>query len=97
MTIMSIATDPTTEQLIAELYKIDGKAEIVGGTDRDDEPDRRYAEQCRRQRFAVSLRAVCEATRRTGVHAITRHFLVDLPNRKSFCSDARTTPVRAQE
>jgi hypothetical protein len=28
---MSIATDPTTEQLIAELYKIPGKAEIVGG------------------------------------------------------------------
>ena len=28
---MSIATDPTTEQLIAELYTIDGKAEIVDG------------------------------------------------------------------
>jgi hypothetical protein len=28
---MSIATNPTTEQLVAELYKIPGKAEIVGG------------------------------------------------------------------
>ena len=28
---MSIAIDPTTEQLIAELYKVPGKAEIVGG------------------------------------------------------------------
>ena len=28
---MSIATDTITEQLIAELYKIDGKAEIVDG------------------------------------------------------------------
>ena len=28
---MSIAVDPTTEQLIADLYKVDGKAEIVDG------------------------------------------------------------------
>jgi hypothetical protein len=28
---MSIATDPTTEQLIAELHKINGKAEIIEG------------------------------------------------------------------
>jgi hypothetical protein len=28
---MSVTTDPTTEQLIAELYTIDGKAEIIDG------------------------------------------------------------------
>jgi Uma2 family endonuclease len=83
---MSIATDPTTEQLVAELYKIPGKAEIVGGrivymSPTGRTPGRAAYKICR------SLEAE-EA--RLGGYAYPDNvaFLVDLPHRKSFAPDA---------
>jgi Uma2 family endonuclease len=83
---MSIAADPTTEKLIAELYKVQGKAEIVGGrivmmSPTGDEPgDAAGAVYVRLREFA----------KRFGGRAYGDNvgFLVDLPNRKSFCPDA---------
>jgi Uma2 family endonuclease len=83
---MNIATDSLTEQLIAELYTIDGKAEIVGGrivmmSPTGDMPSSAgFA-------VAVSLRAYAKKCggRAYGDNAA---FLVDLPNRKSFSPDA---------
>lgn len=83
---MSIATDTLTEQLIAELHKIDGKAEIVGGrivmmSPTGDMPSSGgFA-------IAVSLR---EYASKFGGRAYPDNaaYLVDLPNRKSFSPDA---------
>ena len=83
---MSIASDTLTEQLIAELYKIDGKAEIVGGrivmmSPTGDMPGSAGAE------IYVSLRGYAKhfGGRAYGDNVA---FLVDLPDRKSFCPDA---------
>jgi Uma2 family endonuclease len=83
---MSIITDPATDGLIAELYKVPGKAEIVGGrvvmmSPTGDEPGDAAGS------IYVSLR---EYTKKFGGKAYTDNvgFLVDLPNRKSFCPDA---------
>ena len=83
---MSIALGPTTEQRIADLYRVPGKAEIVGGrilmmSPTGDEPgDAAGAIYVRQREFA----------KRNGGRAYTDNvgFLVDLPNRKSFCPDA---------
>ncbi len=83
---MSIASDTTTERLIAELYNVDGKAEIVGGrvvmmSPTGDLPSSAGLE------IAVSLRSY--AKQRGGkAYGDNAAFLVDLPNRKSFCPDA---------
>jgi Uma2 family endonuclease len=83
---MSIATDSTTERLIAELYKVPGKAEIVGGrivmmSPTGDEPgDAAGAIYVRLREFAKEF-----GGRAYGDNV---GFLVDLPNRKSFCPDA---------
>jgi Uma2 family endonuclease len=83
---MSIATDPTTEQLIAQLHKVDGKAEIVEGgivlmSPTGGRPGRASYKICR------SLES---SERRLGgyVYPDNVAFLVDLPNRKSFAPDA---------
>jgi len=83
---MSIASDPTTEQLIAELYKVEGKAEIVDGriimmSPTGDMPGSAGA--------AVFVR-LREYAKQFGGRAYGDNvaFLVDLPNRKSFCPDA---------
>ncbi len=83
---MSIVTDPTTEQLIAELYKVDGKAEIVegrvmmmGGT--GDMPSSAAAA------IMVSLR-LHSKTAGGRAYGDNAAFLVNLPNRKSFSPDA---------
>ena len=83
---MSIATDATTEQLIAELYKIDGKAEIVDGrivhmSPTGGDPGRAGGA------IYTSLRA---HEKRAGGVAFPDNvgFLTDLPRRKSFCPDA---------
>jgi Uma2 family endonuclease len=82
---MSIATNPTTEQLIAELYKVPGKAEIVGGrivmmSPTGDMPGAAAGA------IYVSL---CQHSKEHGGRAYTDNvaFLVNLPNRKSFCPD----------
>ena len=77
---------PTTDELIAGLYTIDCKAEIVNGeivsmSPTGDEPSSAGFE------IAVSLRA--HAKRYGGrAYADNAAFLVDLPNRKSFSPDA---------
>ncbi len=82
---MSIAIDSTTEQLIAELYKVPGKAEIVGGeivmmSPTGDEPSSAAGS------IYASLRDYAKSH---GGRAYMENaaFLVNLPNRKSFCPD----------
>jgi Uma2 family endonuclease len=83
---MSITSDPTAQQLIAELYKIDGKAEIVDGRIVRMSPTGRKPG-----------RASGAIYRSLYVHEKLGHgwaypdnvaFLVNLPNRKSFAPDA---------
>jgi Uma2 family endonuclease len=83
---MSTITDATTEQLIAELYTTAGKAEIVGGRIVMMSPTGDMPSSAGGAIYA-SLR-VC--AKRSGGRAYTNNvaFLVDLPNRKSFCPDA---------
>jgi Uma2 family endonuclease len=83
---MSTVTDPLTERLIAELYKIEGKAEIVDGrivhmSPTGDRPGAAAGE------IFVSLRTYAKAH---GGRAFTDNvaFLANLPRRKSFCPDA---------
>jgi Uma2 family endonuclease len=83
---MSIAIDLTTEQLVAELYKVPGKAEIVGGrivmmAGTGDMPGSAALA------ITVSLRLYAK---KSGGRAYGDNvaFLVDLPNRKSFSPDA---------
>ncbi len=83
---MSIATDTITEHLIAELYEIDGKAEIVDGriermSPTGGRPGRAVYKICRSLEAYESL---------LGGFAYPDNvaFLVDLPNRKSFAPDA---------
>jgi Uma2 family endonuclease len=83
---MSTATDTTTERLIAELYAIDGKAEIVDGrivrmSPTGLEPGRAGGA------IFFSLRSY--ETKAGGVAFPDNvGFLTDLPNRKSFCPDS---------
>jgi Uma2 family endonuclease len=83
---MSTIADPITERLIAELYKVEGKAEIVDGeivhmSPTGDRPG--WAAQ----EIFVSLRLY--AKKRGGVaYGDNLAFLVQLPHRKSFSPDA---------
>src|SRR3954452_803087 len=83
---MSIATDPTTEQLVAKLYSIEGKAEIVGGRVVMMSPT---GDMPGSAGMAVLMR-LREYAKEFGGRAYGDNvaFLVDLPNRKSFCPDA---------
>ena len=83
---MSTAADTRTEELIARLYEVDGKAEIVDGrivrmSPTGDMPSSAALE------ITVSLRSFAKTAggRAYGDNAA---FLVDLPNRKSFSPDA---------
>jgi Uma2 family endonuclease len=82
---MSIAADSLTERLIEDLYKAEGKAEIVGGrivmmSPTGDLPSTAGGA------IYVRLR---EYAKRNGGCAYPDNvaFLVDLPNRKSFSPD----------
>src|SRR3954466_9521036 len=83
---MSIATVSTTEQLVAELYKIDGKAEIVDGRIVRMSPTGRKPGRAG-YRICRSLESV---EKQLGGYAYPDNvaFLVNLPNRKSFAPDA---------
>jgi Uma2 family endonuclease len=83
---MSIATDPTTERLIAELCKVDGKAEIVDGRIVLMSPTGRIPGRASSAIY-VSLRS---HETRLGGYAYPDNvaFLVNLPKRKSFAPDA---------
>lgn len=83
---MSTAYDTRTDELIDQLYKIDGKAEIVDGrivrmSPTGDMPSTAASE------IFVSLRSYAKTA---GGRAYNDNaaFLVDLPNRKSFSPDA---------
>ncbi|MCC7475483.1 MAG: Uma2 family endonuclease [Pirellulales bacterium] len=83
---MSTAFQPTTEHLIAELFRIDGKAEIVDGrifvmSPTGGRPGRASGA------IYSSLRAV-EAHAHGYAYPDNVAFLVNLPNRKSFSPDA---------
>jgi Uma2 family endonuclease len=92
---MSTAVDTLTEQLIAELYTIEGKAEIVDGriermSPTGGIPGRAGFRICR------SLEDM-EARLDGYVYPDNVAFVVDLPNRKSFSPDAafsRIAPTR---
>src|SRR4051794_14644054 len=83
---MSIASDPTTEQLIADLHKIDGKAEIVDGRIVLISPTGRKPGRASGAIYS-SLRAR-EAQFGGYAYPDNVAFLVDLPHRKSFAPDA---------
>jgi len=83
---MSTVTDPLTERLIAELYKVEGKAEIVDGrivlmSPIGLDPGRAGGA------IFMSLRAF---EKKAGGIALPDNvaFLTDLPHRKSFSPDA---------
>ena len=83
---MSTISDPLTEKLIADLYRTEGKAEIVDGrivlmSPTGDRPSVAAGE------IFISLHAYAK---RHGGRAYSDNvaFLADLPNRKSFCPDA---------
>ncbi|WP_425399127.1 Uma2 family endonuclease [Aeoliella sp.] len=81
---MSTVTD--TQALIAQLYEVDGKAEIVGGEIVRMSPTGDYPSSAGFA-IAVSLR---EHAKKHGGRAYTDNaaFLVELPHRKSFSPDA---------
>ncbi len=83
---MSIAADSTTERLIAELYKIDGKAEIVDGRIVRMSPTGRKSGRA----SGAIYRSLCihEKLGHGWAYPDNVAFLVDLPNRKSFAPDA---------
>lgn len=85
---MSTIADPTTERLIAELYKVHGKAEIVGGRIVHMSPTRIESGNAALA-ISISLRVFIKQTGAGGV-AVGDNvgFLTDLPHRKSFCPDA---------
>jgi Uma2 family endonuclease len=83
---MSIATNPTTEHLIAELYKNDAKAEIVGGRIVMMSPTGDMPSSAGGFIYASLL----AYSKQHGGRAYPDNaaFLVELPNRKSFSPDA---------
>lgn len=83
---MGIAADPTTEQLIAELHKIDGKAEIVKGRIVHMSPTGRRPGRASGAIY-TSLRAI---EKELGGYAYPDNvaFIVELPDRNSFAPDA---------
>lgn len=85
---MSTVTDPQTERLIAELYQVEGKAEIVDGRIVHMSPTGFEPRQADGAIF-VSLHGFVKRARAAGVaFGDNVGFLTDLPNRKSFCPDA---------
>ena len=83
---MSTISDPLTEKLIADLYQVEGKAEIVDGrivlmSPTGDRPGEAAGE------IFISLHAY--AKRHSGkAYTDNVAFLTELPQRKSFCPDA---------
>jgi Uma2 family endonuclease len=76
-----------TQATIEDLYRVPGKAEIVNGELRlmppeGDLPSRAALE------IAASLHAHARRTGAGRVYGSNVGFIVDLPNRKSFCPDA---------
>ena len=92
---MSTIVDTPTERLVAELYTVPGKAEIVGGRIVMMSPT---GDMPSSAAFAIVVR-LREFAKENGGRAYGDNvgFLVSLPNRKSFCPDgAYYTGPRAQ-
>lgn len=85
---MSTISDPLTEKLIADLYQVEGKAEIVDGRIVHMSPTGFEPGNAAGAIYA-NLRAFIKRTGAPGV-AVGDNvgFLTDLPHRKSFCPDA---------
>ena len=83
---MSTATDSKTEQLIAELYTIEGKAEIVGGQIVMMSPTGDMPSSAAGAIYASIRQHVRQHSGRAYTDNVA--FLAELPNRKSFCPDA---------
>jgi Uma2 family endonuclease len=83
---MSIATNSATERLIAELYLVKGKAEVVNGGIVEMSPTGAQPSRAGGAIYA-SLR---QYEKRIGGWAYPDNvaYVVDLPNRKSFSPDA---------
>ena len=80
---MSIKVEATIE----DLYKVEGKAELVNGEIVLMSPTGFYPHYAARE-ITVSLRAYERATRRGYAIGDGLGFVVNLPHRKSFCPDA---------
>lgn len=85
---MSTISDPLTEKLIADLYRTEGKAEIVDGRIVHMSPTG-FEPGNAALAISVSLHAFIRQTGAPGV-AVGDNvgFLTELPHRKSFCPDA---------
>ena len=83
---MSIAAEPTTEELIEQLYKIDGKAEIVDGKIVRMSPTGDAPSSAGGAIYASLRQFVKQAGGRA--YPDNAAFLANLPNRKSFSPDA---------
>jgi Uma2 family endonuclease len=83
---MSIAANSSTNELVAALYRANGKAEIVGGQIEMMSP---AGEKHNRALGAIYM-SLRNYEKQAGGRAFTDNtgFLVDLPGRRSFCPDA---------
>ncbi|HEY5906421.1 MAG TPA: Uma2 family endonuclease [Vicinamibacteria bacterium] len=82
-----MATQTTTAELVAQLYRTEGKAEIVGGEVVLMSPAGGVHSNAAGNLY-VSLRDYGRRTKRGRAYPDNAGFLVDLPHRKSFCPDA---------
>ena len=76
-----------TEATIADLYKVEGKAELVNGEIVHMSPTGSQPGYAGDEIFA-SLREYCKRTKAGRAVGDNKAFRVDLPNRKSFSPDA---------
>ena len=82
-----MATQPSAAELVAALYRVESKAEIVGG-EIVLMPPAGDAHNLSAGAIYVSLREYGLRTRRGRAYSDNAGFLVDLPRRKSFSPDA---------
>jgi Uma2 family endonuclease len=82
-----MATQTTTAELVAQLSRTEGKAEIVGGEVVLMSPAGGVHGRASGSLYA-SLREYARLTKRGCAFGDNVGFLVDLPHRKSFCPDA---------
>ena len=76
------------EATIEDLYKVEGKAELVNG-EIVEMPLTGYLPHYAAQEIMISLRSYVKRTRTGYAIGDNVGFVVNLPHRKSFCPDAR--------
>jgi Uma2 family endonuclease len=82
-----MATQTSTADLVTQLYRTEGKAEIVGGELVLMSPAGGVHNNAAGNIYA-SLRDYGRRTKRGRAYTDNAGFIVDLPHRKSFCPDA---------